>query len=50
VAMPRANPISGSELAKFKVSSKTMTAVLDQVNAGRMAAMAEPATAKTATR
>jgi len=50
VAMPRANPISGSELAKFKVSSKTMTAVLDQVNAGRMAAMAEPATAKTVTR
>jgi hypothetical protein len=43
VAMPRANPISGSELAKFKVSSKAMVAALDQADAKQQSAMATQA-------
>ncbi|MDB5972662.1 MAG: peptidase [Hydrocarboniphaga sp.] len=43
VAMPRANPISGSELAKFKLSSKAMVAALDQADARQQNAMATPA-------
>ncbi|WP_428310791.1 OapA family protein [Hydrocarboniphaga sp.] len=48
VAMPRANPISGNELAKFKVSSKAMVAALDQVDARQQSAMAAPALGGTA--
>lgn len=48
VAMPRANPIAGNELAKFKVSSKAMVAALDQADAKQQSAMATPSVGGTA--
>lgn len=45
VAMPRANPIPQNEVAKFKATSKTMTAALNQAEVTRQAAMVAPAPA-----